>query len=144
MNPLLRRIAINGGMVAVVLGIVGMMLAELASMWIIATHPGRPGSAEAKPDLSIVRTRLPLLMAASGFGMVAVGELVLHLLRRIRNPIPENKPSQPDPTEKLLEELLTQAEAKSASSGAAAAPVSLTSEDKPALAENKKMDEVGK
>jgi hypothetical protein len=123
MKPLLRRIAITGGLAAIVLGIVGMTLAELASMWIVASRPGRPQPAESTPDISAMRFRLPLMMAGAGFAIVALGELGMQFLRRNRKPITDQSSHQLDPGERLLEELLAQAEAKANKSGQANASI---------------------
>jgi hypothetical protein len=88
MKPVLRRIALHGGLTALLMGVIGFMLAELASVW-LATSPGpRPatGGAVAAPDAdgtmaAALRQRVPLYMAVWGFGLVAVGELGLYLWR---------------------------------------------------------------
>src|SRR5580698_8189795 len=106
MRPVMRRIAIHGGLTAIVLGIIGLMLAELASMWMVVAIPVKPGAKVNPPDLSVLRQRLPLFMGFAGFIIVAVGELVLYRLRKNRLPTPAPTPKQADQTEKLLQELL--------------------------------------
>jgi len=114
MRPVLRRIAIHGGLTAIVLGIAGLMFAELASIWMAVSLATKTNNSAqtAPPDPAVLRSRLPLTMAAFGFAFVAVGELLLHLLRRNRTVRIVPSPPIPDSTEKLLEELLSQAEAK--------------------------------
>jgi hypothetical protein len=114
MRPVLRRVAVHGALTAFVLGVVGLMLAELATIWLAGsagtrTATGAPVAADAGGNMAAqVRSRVPLLMAVWGFGFVAVGEVVLHH-RRSRRPA-----APPDPAEKLLEEILAQVEAKAA------------------------------
>lgn len=119
MKPVLRRIALHGGLTALLLSVIGFMFAELASIW-LAASPGirtATGDPVAAPDsngamTNMLRNRLPLLMAVWGFLFIAVGELALYFWRG------EKKPKaaplrQPDETEKRLAELLRQAEATS-------------------------------
>jgi hypothetical protein len=118
MRDVYRRIALHGALTAIVLGILGFMLAELASIW-LAGSPGTRSATGAPVEGTDtqgavganLRARVPLLMAAWGFGFVAVGELLLHWWRSRRKPVAA-KPPEPDPAEKLLEELLAQAEAQ--------------------------------
>ncbi|MCI0702850.1 MAG: hypothetical protein L0241_17350 [Planctomycetia bacterium] len=114
MNPLAKRIVIHGLLTAAVLGVVGLMLAELGGLW-MASHSGnRPGSAELNaPVEETLRYKIPLTMAIWGFAFVAVGELILHRIRSRRPPTKPPEP-QPDDAERLLNELLAQAEAKAA------------------------------
>lgn len=117
MRELFYRIAIHGGLTAFVLGIVGIMFAELASIWLagspgIRTNTGEPiaGTDADGSVAEVLRARVPLLMAAWGFAFVAIGELVVHLWRRrsrSANPAPP-----PDEAERLLEEILSQVESK--------------------------------
>ena len=128
MRPLLRRIAINGGLTAIALGIVGLMLAELATMWLTATFSKRPSGNEPIPVTSAMKSRLPILMALSGFAIVAVGEAALHYWRRNRRLIP---PAQEEVmTEKRLQELLAQADAQSPNPPDAVAPNPPASENR--------------
>lgn len=119
MRPLLRRIAIHGALTAALLGVLGLVFAEVASVWLGSSGPPRPGGGPSPPAsasdgavISSVRSRVPLFMAAWGFGFVAAGEVLLHLWRS-RKPAPPPSPPQPDEVEKLLDELLAQAEAAS-------------------------------
>jgi hypothetical protein len=118
MHPVLKRILIHGALTAAILALVGLLFAELASLW-TTSRAGRPASAELNPPLpASFRYRVPLTLALGGFLFVAVGELVL---RRIRGdkPAASAKPSSPqDDVEKLLNELLAQAEAKTAAEAA--------------------------
>jgi hypothetical protein len=115
MHPVLKRVLLNGGATAVVLAAIGLVFAEMASMW--AGAPGPPGQP-ARDDLNppvgpAIRYRVPLMMAFWGFMFVAVSEVVLYRLRRR---VPSPKPVAPpvDEAEKLLNELLEQAESKMA------------------------------
>jgi hypothetical protein len=120
MKQVLRRIAIQGAVTALILGIVGFMLAELASIWLAGSPGTRTATGEAMDSTDVngaissnLRQRLPLTMAILGFAFVAIGELVLHLWRS-RKPVPPPEPTapQPDPAEKLLEEILAKVEAE--------------------------------
>lgn len=117
MREVLRRIAIHGGLCALILAIIGFMLAELASIW-LAGSPGfrtTTGAPVENVDSSgevaaTLRTRMPLLLSVWGFAFVAVGELFLFLLRSRRKPVVV--PAKPDEAEKLLEEILSQVESQ--------------------------------
>jgi hypothetical protein len=126
----MRRIAIHGGMTALVLGIVGLMFAEMASMWIAASRPSRAVAKESPPDTSAMRLRLPLIMAISGFVFVAASEMALHHLRKRR---PQVAPTPPpiDQTEQLLNELIAKEEAKAAASQATMALPPASSDNTP-------------
>lgn len=118
MRELYRRIAIHGAMTAIVLAIIGFMLAELASMW-LAGSPGvrmTNGEPIAATDADgaiadTLRSRLPLFLAAWGFAFVAVGEIVLHWWRRGRRKTTPQV-AKPDEAERLLEEILSQVESQ--------------------------------
>ena len=115
MNPVVRRILLHGGLTAGLLALVGLLFAEMAGMWAGAGATTPPASADLNPPLGpAIRYRVPLMMAFWGFAFVAVSELVLS---RFRKPAPAKPPAPPDDTEKLLNELLAQAEAKSAAEG---------------------------
>ena len=92
MRDVLRRIAIHGGLTAIVLGIVGFMFAELASIWLSGSPGTRTTTGEPIETTdsdgavsSALRGRVPLMMAMWGFAFVAVCELVLHWWRSKRN-----------------------------------------------------------
>ena len=119
MHAVLRRIAIQGGLTALVLGVVGLVFAELAANWMSAAPgPNPDGGVEVNDPngelAATLRTRVPLVMAGAGFAFVALTELFLHL-RRSRNatPTPAAAQPQPDDGEKLLLQLLAQSEAAS-------------------------------
>ena len=112
MNPVLRRILLHGGLTAGLLAAVGLLFAEMAGMWAGTGATAPPASADLNPPVGpAIRYRVPLMMAFWGFVFVAAGELVLS---RFRKPAPVKPPAPPDDTEKLLNELLAQAEAKTA------------------------------
>ncbi|MBM3981552.1 MAG: hypothetical protein FJ304_14990 [Planctomycetes bacterium] len=118
MHPLLKRILIHGAFTAGVLALVGALFAELAGMW-AAGHTGKPGSADLNPTLpSELGYRVPLTLGVGGFLFVAVCEGGMAWLRSRRPPpAPPPAPAAPDEAEKLLNELLAQAEAKRAAEG---------------------------
>ncbi|AMV28469.1 hypothetical protein VT84_28955 [Gemmata sp. SH-PL17] len=117
MHPVLRRILLHGGLTAGTLALIGMMFAELAGLWLT----GSATRSSADPDEEIntsLRSRIPFTMALWGFGFVAVSELVIWRVRGNRPATsqqtgPQTEQSQ-DEAEKLLNELLAQAEAKMA------------------------------
>jgi hypothetical protein len=121
MRELLRRIAINGGLAALILGVIGYFLADLAAATLqtpIGTRSaGAPSAEEAERGRAIVaemRYTIPRNMAIWGMGFVVGFEILRHLIRgrRTTTPAPPRPAPPPDETEKLLEELLAQAEAK--------------------------------
>jgi len=120
MHELFRRVAIHGTITALLLGIIGVVLAEMASATMLTPTGGRSGvngKQEADPSAvaqaARMKTNVPLAMAAWGFGFIVLVEAVRHVMRR-RRPIEPVAKRPPDETEKLLEELLNQAEAKAA------------------------------
>jgi hypothetical protein len=114
MNPVVKRILIQGGLTAALLALVGVMLAELASIWVIGNAGGKPNSPDLNPNVTErLRYRVPLTLAGLGFLFVAVGELVLQRFRKTPPPAKSGEPP-PDEAETLLNELLAQAEAKMA------------------------------
>jgi hypothetical protein len=117
MSPLYRRIAIHGALTAIILAILGFMFVELAGMWLQSNAPVRGGDGEMfvddKPVVETMRARVPFLMALWGFVFVVIGEIVMHIRRGEPKPVPVVQ----DEGEKLLEELLQQAEAAKQVSG---------------------------
>ena len=113
MHPVLKRILLNGGFAAGILALVGVLFAQLAGMWVVGS--ARPGAPDLNPPLEdSLRYRVPLTMAAAGFLFVALSELVLWAVRGEKKPLTKPAERQPDEAEKLLNELLAQAEARMA------------------------------
>ena len=111
MRRVFRRIAVNGSLTALVLGVVGLLYAELAATWL-----GGSGGRGAQADADFqgqLRSRVPLLMAVWGVVFVVVAESVLFIVRGEPGAKPKAA-APPDEAEVLLEELLRQAEAKQA------------------------------
>ena len=108
MSTTATRILRNGLFTAFMLGAVGFVYAHFAGVWFdskIGDREGPVGSAEATDAL---QWRVPLTMAAWGFGLMAFFELFASLCRK-----PETPPASalaPD-AEVLLLELLDLAEA---------------------------------
>lgn len=113
MHPVLRRILLHGGLTALVLALIGAMFAELANIWLVGNVARTDATAANGQIGSALRARVPLTLAAWGFVFVLVGELVIWRVRGSRKPEPKPLESQDD-AEKLLNELLAQAEAKMA------------------------------
>ena len=112
MNPVLKRILLHGGLTAGLLALVGLLFAEMAGVW-MGTGAGSPAPTDLNPPVGpAIRYRVPLMMAFWGFAFVAVCELVLSRFRK-RAPVKPAEPP-PDDAETLLNELLAQAEAKTA------------------------------
>ncbi len=112
MHPVLRRVLLHAMLTAGVLALLGVLFAELASVWLNGN--ATRGGADVNQQVSVtLRTSVPLTMAFWGFVFVLVCELVIW---RVRGSQPVAKPAepQPDDAEKLLNELLAQAEAKMA------------------------------
>lgn len=118
MHPVLRRVLLHGGLTAGVLALIGAAFAELASVWLAGNAPRNPDPVADAQVTAALRARVPLTLAAWGFLFVLVAELVVW---RVRGSRPAAKPpdSTPDETEKLLNELLAQAESKLAAPGGA-------------------------
>jgi len=128
MRPTAIRILKHGISATLVLAGLGYGMAEVAGLWVNAQQPVQSDrelleTADAVPPInhgeeisSTLRTRLPFTMAAWGFGLVAV----LELLRRMVKGDPAATPPPPPPpdpdaeVEKLLNQLLEQAEAAKA------------------------------
>lgn len=129
MRQVLRRIAVNGGLAALTLGVVGLLFAELAGMWLAAESTGpRPGmgappAATSNDPLQTMLThRIPLAMALWGFVFVAACELTIHFWRGKRPGTQALTATEPDPAEVLLEELMRQADEAMAGRGPGASP----------------------
>ena len=130
MRQLLIRILKYGMPTAAALGIVGYLFGQAAGIWISGHTIDRPGMQTVPPyavaneqngsqDAGIAqayRTRLPLVMAGCGFGMVALFELLLFGIRgNGPKPIHESQPAtMKDSTEELLNQLMEKAEAAEA------------------------------
>jgi hypothetical protein len=114
MHPLLKRILLNGALTAAILAGVGMLFAHFAG--VMAPGPGiRPGSEDLnRPVADSIRASVPLTMAFWGFVFVAVCEAVRWRLVGGKPAAPKLPAQQPDDVEKLLNELLEQAESKRA------------------------------
>ena len=131
MHELLRRMAIHGGCTAIILAVIGVVLAEMAATSVLTPVGTRlpakdaaEASAAAEGLAAQMRRNIPIAMAAMGFVFVAAFEGLRHLIRR-KQPKAPPAPPVPDETELLLEQLLNEAEAKSAiapPTGAAAEP----------------------
>lgn len=119
MNRVFKRIAVNGFITAVVLGVIGFMYAELAGLWLTGAATRTPQASDA--DLQgTIRSRVPVVMAVWGFVFIAVAEMGLYLWRGGSKAADAARPAPPpDEAEALLEELLKQAEAKAARERAA-------------------------
>ena len=84
MHPILKRIALNGGLTAALLAVLGLVFAEMAGMW-LAGEAARPGTSGELPSVNAsLRERVPLMMAVWGFAFVAVSELVMWRVRGLR------------------------------------------------------------
>ena len=115
MHPLLKRILLNGALTAAILAGVGLLFAHFAG--VMAPGSGiRPGSEDLnQPVADSIRASVPLTMAFWGFAFVAVCEAVRWRLVGSKSAAAA-KPAeqQPDDVEKLLNELLEQAESRRA------------------------------
>jgi len=135
MNPVVKRILVHGGATAVILAVIGFVFTQLAGVWLAGT--GRPSSSEANPPLDeSLRYRVPLMMAFWGFVFVAVTELILYRMRG-SVPVKTAVAPPPDDAEKLLNELLAQAEAKMAAEAASKKAEGQKAEAGAQTAENK-------
>lgn len=109
-----KRIVINGLLAGITLAIIGMMYAQLASMWVSSQPSRRTGLDETLARTNSVRLpdelnwRLPLTMGVMGFCLVALGESLFSLWRQPAKP-PIRKPSLEEETDALLQKLLDEA-----------------------------------
>ena len=112
MRLFLTQLLKNGLPTAALLAFFGYLFAQFAGMWYASESAGRPSPVGADDIAAALEWRLPLTMAAWGFGLVALFEGVLSLWRK---PVP-SKPAAPaaDDTEQLLLKLLEEAEAAEA------------------------------
>jgi hypothetical protein len=114
MNPVVKRIAVHATLTATILCVMGVFLANLADEWMSSTSATRPGSAAVNQPMDpALRYRIPLTMAAWGIVFVTGYELIRSRFRR-RTMVLAPAPAVEDSTEKLLNELLAQADAKRA------------------------------
>ncbi|AWM36816.1 hypothetical protein GobsT_53200 [Gemmata obscuriglobus] len=114
MHPVLRRVLLHGGLTALILAVMGAMLAELATLW-LSGHATRSADPVAEQQVgTALRTRVPLMLAAWGFAFVLVGELVIWRIRGSRPAAPKPSENPQNDAEKLLNELLAQAESRMA------------------------------
>jgi hypothetical protein len=128
MHPIPVRILKQGIPVALILAAVGFLMAEAAGIFFAMQSGGdssvrvtvgdAPASADAGEDLTrTLQRRLPFTLAAWGFGLVVALELLLGLWRGRKPATPSSSaPTVPteDETEKLLNQLLQQADAAEA------------------------------
>jgi len=111
-----KRAAVHAAIAAGALALVGVMYAELASLWVAGQTVQRagPGPAAAAPAVSPqLRWRLPAAMAAGGFVLVLLGEWALS---RWRAPVaPAAEPAGRDfdrEAEEKIQQLLREAEGR--------------------------------
>gem|GEM_PF-1616709 len=109
MRSYLLKLMKYGVPTGVVLAGVGYLFAHLAAIWYTSESGGR-ATVGAEEMSATLEWRLPLTMAAWGFGLVALFEGVLSLWR---TPVASPAPAAvgPDETEQLLLKLLEEAEA---------------------------------
>jgi len=136
MRVLLSRIVKHGLPTAMLLALLGFLMAELAGIWVASQpaptlqprasveSPANELTLTVRPDAEAVqalRYQLPLQMAAWGFGLVVLCELVLAFWRG-KKPLagPGLRPPTDEEVEDLLNQLLQQAEEAEAARQAAA------------------------
>ena len=113
MRRFLHRLLMNGLPTAAILAIFGYAFAQFAGMWYVSESGGRHSPVGADEIAATLEWRLPLTMAAWGFGLVALFEGVLSLWRK-PDPAPIRLTPAVDETEQLLLKLLEEAEAAEA------------------------------
>ena len=112
MRPYLLKLLKNGVPTAAILAVVGYLFAQLAGMWYVSESGGRTSPVGSDEIADTLQWRLPLTMAAWGFGLVALFEGVLSLWRK--PPAAAPVVSAVDETELLLLKLLEEADAAEA------------------------------
>ncbi len=112
MRRYLLKLLKAGVPTAAILAFFGYAFAQFAGMWYISESGGRESPVGAAEIARTLEWRLPLTMAAWGFGLVALFEGVLSLWRK---PVPVPPPvAVVDETEQLLLKLLEEADAAEA------------------------------
>ena len=112
MRRYLLKLLKAGVPTAAVLAFFGYAFAQFAGMWYVSESGGRASPVGAAEVARTLEWRLPLAMAAWGFGLVALFEGVLSLWRK---PVPvELAVPVVDETEQLLLKLLEEADAAEA------------------------------
>lgn len=136
MRVTLTRILKYGLPTAALLAVLGFLMAELAGAWVASQpaptlqprasveSPSNESLITVRPDAEAVealRYQLPLQMAAWGFGLVVLCELVLAFWRSQKPPLPGPglRPPTDQEVEDLLNQLLQQAEEAEAARKAA-------------------------
>lgn len=135
MNPLLKRILVNGSITAVMLAVIGVGYAELAGQILAAEAPMRatvevPHAGESDAMTESLQSQVPLMMAAWGFLFVAVGEVVMNHFSKKKLPALTVAP-QPDPAMILLEEIMAKVESERATVAADSSPSATPAENTP-------------
>jgi hypothetical protein len=138
MRLTLLRILKHGLPTAVLLALLGFLMAEIASMWVASQpapslqprvsieSPTDESTSTVNPDakaMEALRYQLPLEMAVWGFGLVVLCEVVLAFWRGKKQPQPLGpglRPPSDAEVEELLNQLLQQAEEAEAARNAAA------------------------
>ncbi len=130
------RILKHGVPAALVLAVIGYVMAEMAGAWVSANVPVRanqealdlpddaPKPSHGDAVAETIRNRLPFTMAAWGFGLVVVLELFLRMWRGNPAAVPPKPPTNPNAdVEHLLNQLLLQADADRAAMAAVPPPI---------------------
>ncbi|MFO0825979.1 MAG: hypothetical protein U0792_23150 [Gemmataceae bacterium] len=115
MHPLLQRIVINGVLTAVFLAVIGAVIGQIGSVFMLSsqTNSAEPDAHNADAEIAhAIQYRMPLMLAGYGFIFVAIGEVILHFWRGRKPPTPAASAAQPQNTEQMLQELLAKAEAE--------------------------------
>ena len=110
MRPYLLKLLKTGLPTAAGLGVVGYAFARFAGMWYVSEAGGRTAIG-ANDIAEALEWRLPLTMAAWGFGLVALFEGILSIWRKPTTPATPAALTPVDETEQLLLKLLEEAEA---------------------------------
>ena len=112
MRRYLLKLLKTGLPTAAILALFGYTFAQFAGMWYVSESGGRNSPVGANEIAATLEWRLPLTMAAWGFGLVAFFEGILSIWRK---PAPVTLAVAPvDETEQLLLKLLEEADAAEA------------------------------
>jgi hypothetical protein len=114
MRRVVKKIAVNGTVAAVILLGFGFLLAEAAGFLLAqpATRDGPAAADTAAATRRALRTRVPVTMALWGVGLVAVWEITAFLLRGEPKPAaPRKLPAPTDAAANQLEDLVRQSDA---------------------------------
>lgn len=114
MRLYLFKVLKSGLPTAAILAVCGYVFAQFAGMWYASEAGGRTLAVGSGEIADTLEWRLPMTMAAWGFGLIALFEGVLSIWRKPAALAVSSETEPVDETEQLLLKLLEEAEAAEA------------------------------